>query len=71
MLYYKENPKRPVFFTSFVHMILDLNGIMSKKEYLVEAPKILDESGVSMMRYYKDTDGVYYYLERHWLCPSV
>lgn len=46
-------------------MILELNGIVSKEEDLVEAPKILDESRVSMMRYYKDTGGIYFYLEKY------
>lgn len=31
---------------------------------MVEAPNILDEYGVSMMRYYRDTDNLYYYLEK-------
>ncbi|CAI8597995.1 unnamed protein product [Vicia faba] len=64
MLFYKENPNKPIFYFSFVHMILKINGIKSKEEDLVEAPKILDECGVSMMRYYRDTDGMYYYLEK-------
>lgn len=31
---------------------------------MLEAPKILEESEVSMMIYYMDTNGVYYYLEK-------
>lgn len=51
----KDNPKGPLFFTSFMQLILEANGIVSKEEDLVEASKILDKSGVSMMRYYRDT----------------
>lgn len=47
------------FFSSFVELILELNGIVSKEEDLVEAPNISNEFGVSMMKYYKDSDGVY------------
>ncbi|KAI5397880.1 hypothetical protein KIW84_063625 [Lathyrus oleraceus] len=65
MLYYKAEPKSPLFFSSFVHMILEINRIMSKEEDFEEAPKILDESGVSMMIYYRDTNGVYHYLEKY------
>lgn len=45
-------------------MILELNGFVPKEEDLVEVPKILDESGVFMMRYYWDTNDIYYYLEK-------
>lgn len=64
MLFYQGNPNKPLFYSSFVQMILEINGIMSSKDDLVESPKVLDEYGVSMMRYYRDTDGVYYYLEK-------
>lgn len=50
MLHCKENSKRSLFFTSFVQLILELNEIVSKEEDLLEAPKILEEFGVSMMR---------------------
>lgn len=63
MLHYRDNPKRPLFFYSFIQLILEVNGIVSKKEDLVEAPKILDESIVSNMRYQRDTNADYYYLE--------
>ncbi|KAI5430605.1 hypothetical protein KIW84_034989 [Lathyrus oleraceus] len=41
MIYYRENPKKPIFFSSFVMMILQLNGIECKKEELIESLKIL------------------------------
>lgn len=56
----RDNPKRPMFFSSFVKLILEVNEIVSKKEDLVEAPKIFDEFGVYKMRYYKDTHGDYF-----------
>lgn len=64
MLYYKGNSNRSLLFTSFVQLILDLNGIVSKEEDMLEAPKILEESEVSMMICYMDTNDVYYYLEK-------
>ncbi|CAI8600464.1 unnamed protein product [Vicia faba] len=65
MLFCKENPNRPLFYSYFVHMILEINGIKSKEEDLVEAPKIMDEYRVSMMRYYSETDGVYYNIGKY------
>lgn len=56
--------KQVLVFTSFIQLILELNGVMSKEEDILEAPKILEESRVSMMRYYRDKDGVYYYVEK-------
>lgn len=44
---------------------LEINGIVSKEEKLTEAPKILDYGGVSKMRYYRDSNGDYYYLEEY------
>lgn len=64
MIYYRDNPKRAFFFSLFVQMILEINGIASKEAALVEAPKILDESVISKMRYYRDSKGDYYYLEQ-------
>lgn len=55
VFHYKHNPKGPLFFTSFMQLILKTNGIVSKEEDLVKASKILDKSGFSMMRYYRDT----------------
>lgn len=51
------------FYSSFVQMILELNGIVCKEEELVDSPKILDYGGIAKKRYYKDTNGDYYYLE--------
>lgn len=64
MLNFKENPNRSLFFAFFVQLILELNGIVSMEENLLEAQKILEKSRVSLMRYYRDKDGVYYYLEK-------
>lgn len=42
MIYCKDNPKKPIFFSSFVMIILHHNGIECKKEDLTESPKIMD-----------------------------
>ncbi|KAI5431442.1 hypothetical protein KIW84_035580 [Lathyrus oleraceus] len=63
MIYCRDNPKRPIYFSSFFMMILKLNGIECKEAYLIESPKILDYGDVAKMRYYKDSNGHYYYLE--------
>ncbi|KAL5072979.1 hypothetical protein RYX36_011963 [Vicia faba] len=44
---------------------IEISGIKSKEEDLVEVPKIMDECRVSMMRYYSETDGVYYNLRKY------
>lgn len=44
-------------------MILRLSGIECKDEHLTESPKILYYGVVAKMRYYKDLNGDYYYLE--------
>lgn len=49
-----------MFFNSFVLIILEINGIVSKEEDMVEALKILDEYRVSMTMYYRDTNNVCY-----------
>lgn len=46
-----------------MQMTLEINGIVSKEDDPVEASKILDEFVVSKMRYYRDSNGNYYYLE--------
>lgn len=63
MIHYMDNIKRPIFFSSFVQMILQLNGIEWKDEELNESPMILDYGAVAKMRYYKDLNVDYYYLE--------
>ncbi|KAL5057062.1 hypothetical protein RYX36_028666 [Vicia faba] len=65
MIHYKDNLKRPLFFSYFVQQILEVNMIVSKEEDLTRAPKILDYGGVSKMRYYKDSNGDYYYLKEY------
>ncbi|KAL5053598.1 hypothetical protein RYX36_034280, partial [Vicia faba] len=42
----------------------EINEIKSKEEGLVGAPLSLDESLVSKIRYYRDTYGIYYYLNK-------
>lgn len=58
-----DNPKRPIPFSSFVQMILQLNGIECKDEDLTESPKILDYGVVAKMIYCNDLNGDYYYLK--------
>ncbi|CAI8592039.1 unnamed protein product [Vicia faba] len=65
MIIFRDNKKRPLFYSSFVHMILEINGVVSKEEDLVGASLIMDEYVVSKMRYYRDTTGMYYYLEKY------
>lgn len=60
MIHCRDNPKIPLLYSSFVQMILDLNGSMCKEKELTESPKILDYGGVKKMRYYRDTNGEYY-----------
>lgn len=57
MIHCRDNSKRPLFFSSFVKLIIEVNGIASKEEDLIEAPKILNYYGFYKMRYYKDNDG--------------
>lgn len=54
---------RPIFFSYFVQMILQMNGIECKNEDLTESPKVIDYNVVAKMRQYKDLNGNYYYLE--------
>ncbi|CAI8612604.1 unnamed protein product [Vicia faba] len=63
--YSKDNPKTPLFLYSFMQLILEVNDIVSKLEDRLKAPKIMDYFGVSNMRYYRDTNGDYYYLEEY------
>lgn len=63
MLHCRDNPKKPLFSSSFVALILEVNGSVSNKVDLVEAPKVLDYSRVSKMRYYGESNGDYYYLD--------
>lgn len=63
MIHYKDNQKRTLFFSLFFQTILELNIIVCKKEDLTESPKILDYGGIEKMRYYRDNNGDYYYLE--------
>lgn len=59
MLHCRDNPNRPLFFSSFAHMIPKIIGIVSKEEDLTEAPKIIDYRGSSKMIYYRDSNGDY------------
>ncbi|KAL5054387.1 hypothetical protein RYX36_035069 [Vicia faba] len=45
-------------------MILEHNDIKSKEEDLVGSPIYVDESVVSKMQYYRDSYGIYFYLEK-------
>lgn len=62
MIHRKDNPKRALLFSYIVQLILNVSGIVSKEEDMVESQKIMDYYGVSKMRYYRDPDGDYYYL---------
>lgn len=44
---------------------MEINDVVSKDEDLVEAQKFLDEYGVSVMVFYRDTNGFYDYLESY------
>lgn len=57
MIHCRDNLKRPLFFFSFVQMILELNRIVCKEEDLIESPKILDYGGDAKLRYYRDNNG--------------
>lgn len=63
MIHCRDNPKRPLFHSSFIQMILELNVIVCKEKELIESPKILDFGNVLKMRYYRDSNEDYYYLE--------
>ncbi|KAI5430597.1 hypothetical protein KIW84_034983 [Lathyrus oleraceus] len=63
MIYYRDNPKKPISFSSFVMMILQLNGIEGKKEELIESLMILHYGDVSKKSYYMDYTGDCYYLD--------
>lgn len=63
MIYYRHNPNRSIYFSSFVMMILQLNDIKCKEGDLIDSPKILGYGVVEKMGYYKDLNGDYYYLE--------
>lgn len=63
MIYYRDNPKRAIYFSLFVMTILQLNDIECNEEDLTKSPKILDYGILEKMRYYKDSNGDYYYLE--------
>lgn len=63
MIYYRDNLKRPIYFSLFVMMILQFNGIESDEEYIIESPNILGYGFMSKMSYYKDLNSDYYYLE--------
>lgn len=53
----------PLLFSSFIQVILDLNGISSADEDLVKTPKPIDSNVISLMHYFKDENNVYYYLD--------
>lgn len=59
----KNNRGVPFFYSSFVQIILELNDIVCKEEELTESPKILDYGVVKKIRYHRNTNGDYYYLE--------
>lgn len=63
MIHCRDNLGRPHFYSSFVQMNLQLNGIECKKYELIESPKILDYGVVAKRRYYMDLSGDYPYLE--------
>lgn len=42
-------PKTSLFFFSFIQLILELNGITSSNEELVEEPKLVDSTIISLM----------------------
>ncbi|KAI5422239.1 hypothetical protein KIW84_045634 [Lathyrus oleraceus] len=65
MIHCRDNPNRPLFFSSFVKMILEINRIVSKEEDLTEAQKIIDYGSVPKMRYYRDSYGDYYCLKEY------
>lgn len=46
-----------------MQLVLEVIGIKSKEEDLVETHKIMDHCGVYKMGYYTDTNGEYYYLK--------
>lgn len=42
---------------------LELNGVTSAEEDLVEASKLVDSTAIKLMCYFQDDNGVYYYLD--------
>lgn len=52
-----------LFFSSFIQFILELNGVTSAEEDLVEASTLVDSTAIKLMRYFQDDKGVYYYLD--------
>lgn len=57
----KSNPKCPMFYTSLIQYILELNEVCSNDADLLKGPKIFYNSATKLMEYYKDKDDVYYY----------
>ncbi|KAL5054383.1 hypothetical protein RYX36_035065 [Vicia faba] len=64
MTHCKDNQTKPLFYSSFDQMVLELNGIKPKEEDLMGAPICIDESVVSKMRCDTYSDGIFYYLEK-------
>ncbi|KAL5074274.1 hypothetical protein RYX36_013258 [Vicia faba] len=64
MLYCNDTKKAPLFYSSFVQLVLEANEVVPKKDDKFLTLKILDYGCVSNMRYYRDSeDGSYFYLE--------
>lgn len=49
-------------FYSLIQFILEFNGIISTDAKLVKAPRLIDSIVISLMRYYKDKNKMYYLL---------
>lgn len=60
---YRTSLKRSLLFSSFFQFILDFNGITSINEELVKSPKPVGSTTISLIRYYKDKNNEFYYLD--------
>lgn len=58
--HYRTSLKRSFFYSSFIQLILELNGITSTDEELVKELKPLDSITISLMCYSQDKKEYYY-----------
>ncbi|KAL5055995.1 hypothetical protein RYX36_036677 [Vicia faba] len=64
IVYCRDTKKDPLFYSLFVKLLLEVNGIVPKEDDQFLTLTILDYDGVSKMRYYRDSDDdSYFYLE--------
>lgn len=48
---WRNNPKRSLFYTSFIQYILEFNNIRQDDANLLEAPKVFDSTTIKLRKY--------------------